>query len=109
MKRDKDIEDEKGKNFDSPETAFDRAIRRMEERDACLERMINSPAIQAIENAASNINQNQIAITQTLAATLEPYNNVIAANSGVIEAVSSIVDATHSLVSDNAMTNSLCC
>lgn len=103
MEEEKELEEEKT-GFHSTETAFDKAIRRMEEKDAWIDQLEDLPASQMAAAAVDAFNQNHIAIADTiesLKAAIEPYHDFFSANSGGVAVASSIANMTHAVMADN--------
>ena len=91
------------------ETAYDKAIKRMEEREA---HIFNTPAMQIAADAAEQIRIQQAPLIQALQPlqdALQPYHNLIDQNSlGLVAA--SLSSVAQTIVPDNAvgsMTESL--
>lgn len=91
--------------FHSEETAYDQGLKRMEERDAWMEQLENSPAVRAAASAAATFAQSHAAIAQAvepLSAVLEPYHNLTTMNDGIATAAEAIASAAHTAVPDHA-------
>ena len=81
------------------ETAYDKAIKRMEEREA---RIVNSPTMQVAANAAEQIRVQQAPLIQAL----QPYHNLIEQNSlELTAATASLSSVAQTLVPDDAMSS----
>lgn len=93
------------------ETAYDKAINRMEEREA---HFLNNPAMQIAVSVAEQIRVQQAPLIQTLQplqATMQPYHDFLDHNSlGIAVTTASLSSAAQTIVPNNAvgsMTESL--
>lgn len=93
------------------ETAYDKAIRRMEEREAYI---LNSSTMQMAASAAEQIRKQQASVIQTLKPlqdAIQPYHSMTEQNSsGLAAATASISSVAKTLVPDdaiNSMTESM--
>lgn len=93
------------------ETAYDKAINRMEEREA---HILNNPAMQIAASVAEQIRVQQAPLIQTLQplrASMQPYHDFLDHNSlGLAAATASLSSAAQTIVPNNAvgsMTESL--
>lgn len=93
------------------ETAYDKAIRRMEEREAYI---LNSPTMQMAASAAEQIRKQQASVIQPLKPlqdAMQSYHSMIEQNSsGLAAATASISSVAKTLVPDdaiNSMTESM--
>ena len=90
------------------ETAYDKAIRRMEEREAYI---LNSSTMQMAASAAEQIRKQQASVIQTLQDAIQPYHSMTEQNSsGLAAATASISSVAKTLVPDdaiNSMTESM--
>ena len=88
------------------EIAYDKAIRRMEERET---HILNSPTMRAIANAAEQIRVQQAPIIQALQPlqdAMQPYHNLMEQNSlGLAAATASLSSAAKTLVPDDALSS----
>lgn len=88
------------------ETAYAKAIKRMEEREA---RILNSPTMQVAANAAEQIRVQQAPLIQALQPlqdAMQPYHNLIEQNSlGLTAATASLSSVAQTLVPDDAMSS----
>lgn len=86
------------------ETAYDKAIRRMEEREAYI---LNSPTMQMAASAAEQIRKQQASVIQTLKPlqdAIQPYHSMTEQNSsGLAAATASISSVAKTLVPDDAI------
>ena len=81
------------------ETAYDQAIKRMEEREA---RILNSPTMQVAASVAEQIRVQQAPLIQAL----QPYHNLMEQNSlGLSAATASLSAVAQTLVPDDAMSS----
>ena len=88
------------------ETAYDKAIRKMEERET---HILNSPIMQVIESVAEQIRVQQAPFIQALQPfqdVMQPYHNLIGQNSlGVAATTASLSSVAQTLVSDDALSS----
>lgn len=88
----------------SSETAYDKAIRRMEEREAYI---LNSSTMQMAASAAEQIRKQQASVIQTLKPlqdAIQPYHSMTEQNSsGLAAATASISSVAKTLVPDDAI------
>lgn len=86
------------------ETAYDKAIRRMEEREAYI---LNSSTMQMAASAAEQIRKQQASVIQTLKPlqdAIQPYHSMTEQNSsGLAAATASISSVAKTLVPDDAI------
>ena len=86
------------------ETAYDKAIRRMEEREAYI---LNSSSMQMAASAAEQIRKQQASVIQTLKPlqdAIQPYHSMTEQNSsGLAAATASISSVAKTLVPDDAI------
>ena len=100
---------EKGLDEDSihpSETAYDKAIKRMEEREACI---LNTPTMQVAASVAEQIRVQQAPLIQALQPlqdAMQPYHNLMEQNSlGLAAATASLSSVAQTLVPDDAMSS----
>ena len=88
-----------------PETAYDKAIRRMEEQEA---HILNSSTMQAVANVVEQIRVQAplIQALQPLQDAMQPYHNLMEQNSlGLAAATASLSSAAKTLVPDDALSS----
>ena len=88
------------------ETAYDKAIKRMEEREACI---LNTPTMQVTASVAEQIRVQQAPLIQALQPlqdAMQPYHNLMEQNSlGLAAATASLSSVAQTLVPDDAMSS----
>ena len=88
------------------ETAYDKAIKRMEEREACI---LNTPTMQVTASVAEQIRVQQAPLIQALQPlqdAIQPYHNLMEQNSlGLAAATASLSSVAQTLVPDDAMSS----
>ena len=88
------------------ETAYDKAIKRMEEREA---RILNSPTMQVAASVAEQIRVQQAPLIQALQPlqdAMQPYHNLTEQNSlGLTAATASLSSVAQTLVPDDTMSS----
>lgn len=88
------------------ETAYDKAIKRMEERET---RILNSPTMQMAASVAEQIRVQQAPLIQALQPlqdAMQPYHNLMEQNSlGLTAATASLSSVAQTLVPDDAMSS----
>ena len=81
------------------ETAYDKAIKRMEEREACI---LSTPTMQVTASVAEQIRVQQAPLIQAM----QPYHNLMEQNSlGLAAANASLSSVAQTLVPDDAMSS----
>lgn len=88
------------------ETAYDKAIKRMEEREACI---LSTPTMQVTASVAEQIRVQQAPLIQALQPlqdAMQPYHNLMEQNSlGLAAANASLSSVAQTLVPDDAMSS----
>ena len=88
------------------ETAYDKAIKRMEEREA---RILNSPTMQVAASVAEQIRVQQAPLIQALQPlqdAMQPYHNLMEQNSlGLTAATASLSSVAQTLAPDDTMSS----
>ena len=87
------------------ETAYDKAIKRMEEREACI---LNTPTMQVTASVAEQIRVQQATLIQALQPlqdAMQPYNLMEQNSLGLAVATASLSSVAQTLVPDDAMSS----